>query len=170
MPMPGAATTFSFNVLYILLALGWAWLVVVLGVEWSDNFERLHLRLEEAHLLSSTFCNSTRGARLAKEYALCDEAEVMVKSKNLWGKAFEKTIRSVALRAIHATGEVSLAALGNVAAAAAAAAVVGVLCNSLTQIVNGNGRAIDTMSPMARARLDAIVDIDMRGLNNLHLE
>jgi hypothetical protein len=158
-----SAANLGFNVLYCVLALGWVWFIAVLGIEWSENLQRLTLRLEEANLLSSTFCNSTRGARLAKQYALCGEAEVMVKSKDLAFKALEKTIRSVAVQAINAMGEVSLAALGNVAAVALAATAVGVLCNSLTKVVNGGRVEIDAMSPMAQARLNACVD--MRGVD-----
>jgi len=90
-----------------------------------------------------------------------------VKSKNLAFKAFEKTIRNVAMQAINATGEVSLAALSNVAAVALAAAAVGMLCNSLTRMINGGRAEIDAMSPMAQARLNACVNI--RG-DDLHLE
>ena len=61
----------------------------------------------------------------------------------------------------------SIAALGNVAVVALAAAAVGVLCNSLTKLVNGGREEIDAMSLMAQARLNAVVD--MRG-NDLHLE
>jgi hypothetical protein len=166
-PRQDLGTNLTFNVLYCVLALGWVWLIAVLAIEWGENLQRLTLRLEEANLLSSTFCNSTRGARLAKKYALCDEAEVMVKSKNLAFKAFEKTIRNVAMQAINATGEVSLAALSNVAAVALAAAAVGMLCNSLTRMINGGRAEIDAMSPMAQARLNACVNI--RG-DVLHLE
>ena len=166
-PRQDSGVNLSFNVLYCLLALGWVWLIAVLAIEWSENMQRLTLRMEEANLLSSTFCNSTRGARLAKQYALCDEAEIMVKSKNLAFRAFEKTIRNVAVQTINATGEVSIAALGNVAVVALAAAAVGMLCNSLTKLVNGGRAEIDMMSPMAQARLNSVVDV--RG-NDLHLE
>jgi len=168
-PRRDAAATLSFNAAYILLALGWVWFIAVLGIEWGDNLQKLNKTLREARHLTSTFCNTTLGAQLAGEFARCGDAAIMVKNPNLWFKTMEKTIRSLAVRAISFTGEVSLAALANVAAVALAAATVGVLCNSLTKIVNG-GRAEMEYSPMAQARLNKCVDFVDMGKDYLHLE
>jgi len=161
----GDAARLSINACYGCVALIYCWLVTVLVIEWHENLARLRLRLEEAHLLSSTFCNSTRGARLAMQFALCGDAEVMVQNKgSLHFKAFEKTIRSVAIKAITASSQISLSALGNVAAVAFAAAAVAVLCNCLTKVLNGERQEIDVFSPVAQARLNAY--IDMAGVLN----
>jgi len=158
-PRQDTPATLTFNICYCLIALAWAWLVTVLVVDWNDNLARLDKRLEEAVLLSSTFCSTSQGAKLAKEFAYCEEADLMVSNKgNLKIKALEKTIRSVTVRAISASADISVSMLGNVAAVALAAAAVAVICNNLTKMINGSGQ-IELMSPIAQARLNTYIDV-----------
>jgi hypothetical protein len=143
----------------IILALAWLWFVSIIGVEWTSNVTFEKRRMSEARLVVETVCSTIKGAGLAREFAKCEEAHIMLAdSKLIWIKAFEKTIRNVAYKAVNMTGKISLAALGNIAMIMIAMAGVVVLCNTLTHAIEGS-REIDVFSPIAQARLHSYVDL-----------
>lgn len=156
-------------VAYVALGLVWVWVIARFGVEWSKNVEHEWRRIREATLLVETMCSVDKH-NLAREFAKCEEAHVMIADgrRMAWLRSFERTLRVVAMQTVGQVGALSLATIANALAVVCAAGVLAVTCAYVTkQIEAANEDPMMRLSPLARARFEqsrggATVFLDMK--------
>lgn len=152
-------TTPSVRLAYVALGLLWMWVISKCGVEWSKNLQHERRRIEEATLLVRTMC-SVDTNNLAREFAKCEEAHITIADGHrvAWLRAFEHTLRAVALQVVQQTGALSLATIANALVIACGLGILGMTCSTITKYIESANDA-NTFSPMALARIQNSVDI-----------
>lgn len=167
--MRAQETAPSVMVAYVALGLIWAWVIAKFGIEWSKNVEHEWRRIREAALLVKTMC-SVDTENLAREFAKCEEAHVMIADgrRMAWLRSFERTLRVVAMQTVGQVGALSLATIANALVVVCGVGVLAVSCSYVTkQIEAANDDPMLRLSAVARARFEqsrsgATVFLDMK--------
>lgn len=148
---------------YITLGLIWIWLVSKFGVEWNRSFHHEQRRIDEAVLLVTTMCSMDTN-NLAREFALCEEAHIVIADGQygMWLRAFERTFRVVAMDVVRETGALSLATITNALLVVCAIGLFAVTCNVVTKHLN-QPDDFDILSPMAQFRLQSATHLENIG-------
>jgi len=141
---------------YIVLGLVWTWVVSKFGIEWSKNVQHEGRRIREATLLVKTMCSMDTD-NLAREFAKCEEAHVMIADgqRMAWLRAFEHTIRVVALQTIGQLASLSLGTIANALAVVCGVGLLAISCSFVTKSIEAsNGEPMHRLSAVARARYE----------------
>ena len=154
-----------------ILVIAWVWVVCKFGVEWNRCQHHEHRRRQEAMLLVDTMCSKDT-ENLAREFAKCEEARVMIAdgNKGVWMRAFERTFRSVAVDIVRETGALSMTTLSHALLVVLAMGLVGAISQFVTRRLR-EADEFNILSPMALSRLQTAVDvgpigfIDMKKMN-----
>jgi hypothetical protein len=143
----------------------WIWVVTTVGVEWSFNLGFEQRRILEAKYIVEHVCNTVLGASLAREFAKCEEAQIILMDESIvWKKAFIKTIETVCRVAFEKAGTVSIQMVCNGGLLILSLGALGVLAKAITYALTEADER-DVLSPIAQHRLLETNFIDMSNID-----
>lgn len=160
----------EMRVAFITLVLIWLWLISKLGVEWNRSRQHEKRRVDEATLLIATMCRVDTN-NLAREFALCEEAHVLVEdgTHGMWLRAFERTFRVVAMDVVRETGALSLATITNALLVVCAMGLLAATCNIVTKYLN-EPDDFNVLSPIAQNRLQSVINLELENIGYIDMK